>query len=265
MTNQFTGQVVAITGATSGIGEATAHHFAQLGATVVGCGLAASLDAARQAWNVNGWRGRLSAVDVTDEHAVAAWLADSGEEFGGVDVLVTAAGIQRYASAAETSAELWDEVMAVNVRGCLFAAKHAIPMMRRRRGGCVIAVSSVQAFVSQTRVAAYAASKGALNALIRSIAIDEAPYGIRAIAVCPASVDTPMLRASARLFGGDSDEQAQRLLREWGSMHPLGRVATAGDVAGVIANLAGPHSAFVTGVAVPVDGGMLASVPVVLP
>jgi NAD(P)-dependent dehydrogenase (short-subunit alcohol dehydrogenase family) len=126
-------------------------------------------------------------------------------------------------------------------------------------------VSSVQAFVTQNAVAAYTTSKGALNAFARSIAIDEAKNGIRANTVCPASVDTPMLRSSARSFSDGSDEAAQELVESWGRMHPLGRVAQPDEVAEAIAFLASDRASFITGIALPVDGGLLANAAVVLP
>lgn len=262
---QFTGKVALVTGASSGIGRAAAELLATQGASVVGCGLGDDLDIVGKEWEAQRWSAHLEAVDVTDEDAVAGLVARTADRFGGVDIVVTAAGIQRYGSAADTSAALWDEVFDVNVRGCFFATKHAIPYLRAGGGGSIVVVSSVQAFMNQSGVAAYTASKGALNALVRSIAIDEAPHRIRANSVCPASVDTPMLRASARTFSDGSDPGAQKLIDDWGGMHPMGRVATPAEVADAIAYLAGPHSAFITGIALPVDGGMLASAPVVLP
>jgi NAD(P)-dependent dehydrogenase (short-subunit alcohol dehydrogenase family) len=154
--------------------------------------------------------------------------------------------------------------MAVNVRGAFFAVKHALPALRESGAGSIVLVSSVQAFVTQAQVAAYTASKGALNALARSVAIDEAPHGVRANAVCPGSVDTPMLRKSAADFAR-SPEEADDLVAAWGRGHPLGRVARPEEVAEAIAFLAGDRASFITGVALPVDGGLLSQVAVVLP
>ena len=135
--------------------------------------------------------------------------------------------------------------------------------MRKRGGGSIVNVSSVQAFASQKGVAAYTASKGGVNALTRAMALDHAEENIRVNAVCPASVDTPMLRWSAELFKGE--KTTEETLEGFGKMHPIGRVARAEEVAEVIAFLAGPRASFVTGGEYKVDGGMLAALGVQLP
>jgi NAD(P)-dependent dehydrogenase (short-subunit alcohol dehydrogenase family) len=151
----------------------------------------------------------------------------------------------------------------VNLKGIYLVSKHAIPEMSKRGGGSIVNVSSVQAFASQKGVAAYTASKGGVNALTRAMALDHAHENIRVNAVCPASVDTPMLRWSADLFKGE--KTLEETLEGFGKMHPLGRVARAEEVAGVISFLASPEASFVTGGEYKVDGGMLAALGVQLP
>jgi NAD(P)-dependent dehydrogenase (short-subunit alcohol dehydrogenase family) len=255
---EFDGRSVLVTGGSSGIGLAAARLFASRGARV------ACADVTGPPADAAGAGIRFVHADVTDEEAVAAAVEFTVREHGRLDALVTAAGIQRYGSAADSSAGTWDEVMAVNVRGAFFAVKHALPALRASGAGSVVLVSSVQAFVTQTQVAAYTASKGALNALARSVAIDEAPHGVRANAVCPGSVDTPMLRSAAADFTG-SPQEADDLVAAWGRGHPLGRVARPEEVAEAIAFLAGDRASFITGIALPVDGGLLSQVAVVLP
>jgi NAD(P)-dependent dehydrogenase (short-subunit alcohol dehydrogenase family) len=142
-------------------------------------------------------------------------------------------------------------------------AKHCVPELRRRGGGAIVNVASVQAFATQAGVAAYAASKAGVIGLTKAIAVDHAAENIRCNAVCPGSVDTPMLRFAAALFKGDSTEDDT--IRAWGSSHPLGRVARPEEVAEVIAFLASDRASFVTGAELKVDGGLLAQLAVVLP
>jgi NAD(P)-dependent dehydrogenase (short-subunit alcohol dehydrogenase family) len=187
----------------------------------------------------------------------------AADRYGGVDILVNSAGIQRYGTVVDTSEELWDEVLAVNLKGMFLTAKHCVPELRRRGGGTIVNVASVQAFATQGGVAAYAASKAGVVGLTKAIAVDHAAENIRCNAVCPGSVDTPMLRFAAGLFKGDGTEDDT--IRGWGSSHPLGRVARPEEVAEVIAFLAGDRASFVTGAELRVDGGLLAQIAVALP
>ncbi|GIH18606.1 SDR family NAD(P)-dependent oxidoreductase [Rugosimonospora africana] len=257
---EFDGKVAIVTGGRSGIGRASARLLSARGATVVAAGIPSKPDSEPDIPGVEDVH-----LDVTDEAATARLVADVVDRHGGLDIVVAAAGIQRYGSAADTTAEEWNDVLAVNVTGAFHIVKHAVPPLRARAAGAIVLVSSVQSMATQSTVAAYTTSKGALNALARSIAIDEAGHGIRANAVCPASVDTPMLRSSARMFSDGTDEGAQALVESWGRMHPLGRVARPQEVAEAIAFLASDRASFITGVALPVDGGLLAKLAVALP
>jgi NAD(P)-dependent dehydrogenase (short-subunit alcohol dehydrogenase family) len=143
------------------------------------------------------------------------------------------------------------------------AAKYCIPQMRRRGGGAIVNIASVQAFAVQAGVAAYAASKGGVVALSRSMAVDHAAEGITVNAVCPGSVDTPMLRWSAsRVQDGRSVDE---VVAAWGSAHPIDRVVRPDEVAELVAFLASDHAAAITGGEVRIDGGLLARIGVVLP
>ncbi|TDD93590.1 SDR family NAD(P)-dependent oxidoreductase [Actinomadura rubrisoli] len=262
--SEFEGKIALVTGGSLGIGRAVVERLAGDGAAVVFCGV--EEDGVRRAEEELGAAGLEAAgvvADVTDAAQTSALVGTAVSRYGGLDVVVTCAGVQRYGTVEDTSEELWDEVLDVNLKGVFLVCRAAVPEMRRRGGGAIVTVSSVQAFVSQARVAAYSASKAAINALTRSMALDHAEDGIRANAVCPGSVDTPMLRWAADLFRGETTQDAQ--VAEWGRAHPLGRVARAEEVAEVVAFLAGPRSSFITGAEHRVDGGLLARNPAALP
>jgi NAD(P)-dependent dehydrogenase (short-subunit alcohol dehydrogenase family) len=261
---KFSGKVAIVTGGALGIGRAAARKLLTEGASVVICS-----DRAEQVERtVEELRGedlevRGTLADVTSSADMKRLVGFAAETYGGVDILVNSAGIQRYGTVVETEEEVWDEVLDVNLKGIYLASKHAIPEMRERGGGAIINLSSVQAFASQRGVAAYTASKGAINALTRAMALDHAEENIRVNAVCPASVETPMLRWSADLFKGN--KSVDETLEDWGKMHPLGRVARPEEVAEVISFLASDRASFVTGGDYKVDGGMLAALGVRLP
>jgi NAD(P)-dependent dehydrogenase (short-subunit alcohol dehydrogenase family) len=263
-TAEFSGKVAIVAGGALGIGRAAARRLAQDGATVVVCGdqedqvEQAVAELREEELEVRGLR-----ADVTSSADMGRLVAFTTNVYGGVDVLVNSAGVQRYGTVVQTEEEVWDEVLNVNLKGIYLASKRAIPEMKKRGEGAIVNLSSVQAFASQKGVAAYAASKGGVNALTRAMAVDHAQENIRVNAVCPASVDTPMLRWAADLFKGDKG--AEEIVKDWGKAHPLGRVARPEEVAEVIAFLAGPGARFVTGSEYKVDGGLLAALGIGLP
>lgn len=263
----FSGKVAVVTGGSTGMGRATVERLARGGARVVFCShdpesVDAALGETPDLGEIHG-----EVADVSRADAMERLMRGAAERFGGIDLLANCAGVQRYGSVEDTSEAVWDEVLAVNLKGCYLASRYAIPEMRKRGGGAIVHISSVQGIACQTSVAAYAASKGGLNALTRSMALDFAPDRIRVNAVCPGSVDTPMLRASAEQFGGG--RPVDEVLLEWGRSHPLGaaygRTCSAAEVAEVIAFLLSDRASFLTGAAIEVDGGLLARLGVTLP
>ena len=261
---EFSGKVAIVAGGARGIGRAAARKLAAEDASVVICSdredqvEGALADLRGEGLEVSGTR-----ADVTSSDDMKRLVDFATGTYGGVDVLVNSAGVQRYGTVVETEEEVWDEVMDVNLKGIYLASRYAIPEMKKRGGGAIVNLSSVQAFASQRGVAAYTASKGGINALTRAMALDHAEENIRVNAVCPASVDTPMLRWSADLFKGE--KSVEDVLEDWGRMHPVGRVARSEEVAEVIAFLASERASFVTGGDYKVDGGMLAALGVRLP
>lgn len=261
---EFSGKVAIVSGGARGIGRAVARKLAGEGASVVICSdreeqVEVTVDALRE----EGLEVRGVRADVTSSADMKKLMDLASETYGGVDVLVNSAGVQRYGTVVETEEEVWDEVLDANLKGVYLASRYAIPEMRKRGGGAIVNLSSVQAFASQKGVAAYTASKGGINALTRAMALDHAEENIRVNAVCPGSVDTPMLRWAADLFKGE--KTAEETVEGFGKMHPLGRVARPEEVAEVVSFLASPKASFVTGGEYKVDGGLLAALGVALP
>jgi NAD(P)-dependent dehydrogenase (short-subunit alcohol dehydrogenase family) len=251
---RFDGKTVVVTGGAQGIGRAVCELLAERGAAVAifdrdeadGRSTCRSLEAA-------GRRALFKHVNVVDFGAVEGAAREVREAFGGVDALVVSAGIQRYGTALTTSDSEWEEVLRVNLKGAWNAARATIPFMQAAGHGAIVNVSSVQALATQPNVLAYTVSKHGLLGLTRSMAIDFAAQDIRVNAVCPGSVDTPMLRCAASL---DPDPQA--VIDTCNRMHPLGRIAAPREIAEVIAFLLHESSSFVTGAVWTVDGGLMA-------
>jgi NAD(P)-dependent dehydrogenase (short-subunit alcohol dehydrogenase family) len=241
-----------VTGAAQGLGAAIARLFAAEGALVLIADLETQGEAAQALANSITAGGGLAAfvpLDVTREEDWIAAVA-LAEERGGLDILVNNAGINVREPIEEMRTESLDAMLAVNVKGPFLGCKHAIPALRRRGGGVIINMSSVCGLVGHRYTTeAYTVTKGALTLLTKSVAVRYAKDKIRCNSLHPSTVDTPLMR---ELFK-DPARRAERL----GEV-PLGRLATAADVAAAALFLASGEAAFINGAALPVDGGATA-------
>lgn len=251
---RFANKVAVVTGAATGIGGATASAFGAEGAQVV----MADVNEAALAERLNeieaaGGAGIAVSADVSKAADAQRIAAEAVAAFGAVDYLIASAGIQTYGTVVDTDEDTWDRTLDINAKGVYLAARYCIPAMVKRGGGAIVNVASVQGLRSQPNVAAYAASKGAVIALTRTMALDHAQDNIRVNSLCPGSVDTPMLRHSAGLF---SPENPGGALQDWGELHALGRIAQPAEMAQVALFLVSDAASFITGAAIVADGGL---------
>lgn len=255
----FTGKVALVTG-TTGIGRAAALRFAGLGAKVLAVGIdrdgngALAADGARHGLVVRP-------ADVADPDQVSAAVAEAVDRFGGLDVIVNAAAVHPYGDAVTTSPETFARCLAVNVGSIHLTAHFGVPHMRRRGGGAIVNLSSVQGHACQPGVAAYVASKGAIHALTRAMALDFAADRIRVVSVSPGSVRTPILALAARTFDGEAAD-VDAVFARFGAAHPIGRIGEPEEIADLIAYLASDRAGFITGSDHVIDGGLTAGIGV---
>ena len=239
---RFPGSSALVTGAGSGIGAAVARLLAAEGANVILADLA--FDAVEALARELGPNARALQLDVRDEQQVAPAMA-------GLDVLINVAGIGSTTSAPDTPLEVWENVFAVNALGTFLCCKHAIPGMAARGGGSIVNMGSVAALVGLRTRAAYSASKGAVVALTRALAVAHVAEGIRVNAVCPGTVDSPWVRRLVEESGESLDALRAR--------QPMGRLGTPDEIAEAVAYLASDRAAFVTGTVLVIDGGLTAA------
>jgi NAD(P)-dependent dehydrogenase (short-subunit alcohol dehydrogenase family) len=251
-TYDFTGQVALVTGASSGMGLATAQAFAEAGAAVVLADInEQALRAATEGLRASGHQVLGVTCDVTDEDQVAAMVDQTVAAFGRLDMAFNNAGIQAPPTdAADELGDTFDSVNAVNLRGVWACMKHELRHMREQGSGAIVNCSSLGGLVGLPGRAAYHASKHAVIGLTSSAALEYAPRGIRINAICPGTFETPMV--AAMIASGELDP-AQALANQ-----PIGRLGRADEIASTVLWLCSPGSSFVLGVALPVDGGYTA-------
>jgi meso-butanediol dehydrogenase / (S,S)-butanediol dehydrogenase / diacetyl reductase len=257
---EFDGKVAIVTG-TTGIGRAIAKRFAAGGANVLGCGIeaAANQELALEA-KASGLSLHVEQCDVTRAAAVQGAVAKAVKEFGGLDIIINGAAFHPFGTVVETDLETWNRCLMVNVGSIYLLAHYGVPEMKKRGGGVIINLASVQGHACQRGVAAYATSKGAVHSLTRALALDHAPDNIRVNSISPGSIRTPMLERSAGNFA--PGVPLAEVFRRWGQAHPLGRIGTPEEVAELAAFLASDRASFCTGGDYLVDGGLLAGIGV---
>lgn len=245
------GQVAVVTGGAKGIGRGCARVLGQAGACVAMVDIdTAACEASLRELRGLGVTAEFYLCDVGQAAAVNHLIEAVVNRFGGIDVVVNNAGVHDSKSLEDASEADWDRILTTNLKSMYLVVKAALPYLKASKGR-VVNMSSMAGVVGQGHAAAYASSKGAIITLTKNLALDLAPYGIRVNCICPGWVETPLVNA---WFALQPDETAAR--NYIASIHPLGRIATADEIGQVALFLASAASSFVTGVALPADGGV---------
>lgn len=235
------GKIALVTGGLSGIGEAVARRFAAEGATVIVGDISASTELLGDGAIVP------FKLDVSDEGSVAACVGAIEAAHGRLDLLVNCAGIGRDIPFLETSAEVFDRIIAVNLRGTFLVGQAAAQVMARNRAGCIVTIASVSGIRGNVGRAAYGASKGGVVVLSQVMAVDLAEYGIRVNCIAPGPVDTPLVERMHDMA----------IRAAWMRVTPMARYAVPEEIAGAAVFLCSDDASFITGHVLAVDGGML--------
>jgi 3-oxoacyl-[acyl-carrier protein] reductase len=245
---RFDGRVAIVTGAARGVGARAVELLVEEGARVVASDLRG--DELEERFAAHGERVRRVVADAADSEDCERVAAAAADAFGGLDLLFANAGITVRAPVERTDDALWQRLVDANLASVFRGARAAVPLLRARGGGAIVANASINALRGNLDLAAYAATKAGVLGIVRALAVELAPDAIRVNAVCPGTIETPMTDEHLAEVEDAAAERAA-LVRK----HPLGRLASADDVARAALFLGCPDAAFVTGVALPVDGG----------
>ncbi len=246
------GKVAIVTGAARGIGEGIARRFVAAGARVV---IVDVIDARELADDL-GESAHAVVADVTDGEAFRRTIADAVDTLGRIDIMCNNAGVDgEHAATADCTLENFDRVHSVNVRGVFLGMKYVLPVMISQSGGTIINVASAAGIVGMPKLAAYSSSKAAVLGLTRTAALEYGTVGIRVNAICPGLIRTPMFDELER----DDPAQHAQLTGAVLAMTAVGRIGTPAEIGDAAVFLASDTSSFITGAALPVDGGYTAA------
>lgn len=255
MSQRLKGKIAVVTGAGSGIGEATARLMAREGAIVVLADRAApAAEAVARDIAAQGGTAEAREVDVGDAAAMRQMIEAVAQRHGRLDVLVNNAGYGIAANVVDTDEDDWARLMRVNVDGVFHGCKYAIPIMRRQGGGAIVNTASAGALVGLRERAAYCASKGAVAALTRAMALDHATEGIRINCVAPGTIESPYFR---EIYARSADPETLRATLA--ARQPMNRLGSPEEVARAIVFLASDDASFATGSTLVLDGGLTAA------
>ncbi|CAB4590719.1 unannotated protein [freshwater metagenome] len=254
MSDRVAGRVAIVTGAASGIGEASAIRLAEEGASVICADLnAEGAEQTAQAIVAKGGTAIGYTIDISDSTQCDAIVAKAVSTYGAIDILVNNAGVNLPGVFHEVTNATIERTLSVNVMGAMYLTRAALPHMLKNSRGSIVNMSSVNGLVSEPFLSVYSASKGAIVMFTRGIALDYAKTGIRCNAICPGWVDTPINHAHAKMLGG-----LDHVYKTIDSFQPIGRPGTPREIANLVLFLASDEASFMTGSIVSADGGMTA-------